>query len=49
MGRVGAGMEEIHDATDDPRGNELFQDFREAWAEGHDLPDLFGHDGMLGC
>jgi len=47
MGRVGAGMQEIHDPTDDPRGNELFQDFREAWAEGQDLPDLFGHDGML--
>jgi len=40
-------MQEIHDPTDDPRGNELFQNFREAWAEGHDLPDLFGHDGML--
>jgi Putative peptidoglycan binding domain len=47
MGRVGAGMQEIHDPTDDPRGNALFQDFREAWAEGHDLPDLFGRDGML--
>ncbi|MEJ2119813.1 MAG: peptidoglycan-binding domain-containing protein [Alphaproteobacteria bacterium] len=47
MGRVGAGMQEIHDPTDDPRGNELFQDFREAWAEGHDLPDLFGGAGML--
>jgi Putative peptidoglycan binding domain len=40
-------MEEIHDPTDDPRGNALFQDFRDAWAEGHDLPDLFGHEGML--
>jgi hypothetical protein len=47
MGRVGAGMQEIHDPTDDPRGNALFQDFRDAWAEGHDLPDLFGHEGML--
>jgi peptidoglycan hydrolase-like protein with peptidoglycan-binding domain len=47
MGRVGAGMQEIHDPTDDPRGNALFQDFREAWAEGRDLPELFGREGML--
>jgi hypothetical protein len=40
-------MQEIHDPTDDPRGNALFQGFREARAEGQDLPDLFGSEGML--
>ncbi|MDH3234267.1 MAG: peptidoglycan-binding protein [Alphaproteobacteria bacterium] len=47
FGRVGAGATEIRDPTFDPMGQKLFQDFRDAWAEGRALPELFGDRNTL--
>lgn len=42
FGRVGEGATEIRDPTEEPIGQALFQEFRDAWAEGRALPELFG-------
>lgn len=47
FGRVGKGATEIRDPTEDPIGQELFQEFRDAWAEGRALPELFGTENTL--
>ncbi|HUT50638.1 MAG TPA: peptidoglycan-binding domain-containing protein [Alphaproteobacteria bacterium] len=47
FGRVGEGATEISDPTFDPMGQKLFQDFRDAWAEGRALPELFGPTDTL--
>jgi peptidoglycan hydrolase-like protein with peptidoglycan-binding domain len=47
MGRIGEGAREIRDPAVDEEGQQLFQDFRNAWAERRALPDLFGSKGTL--
>jgi hypothetical protein len=47
MGRIGEGAREIRDPAVDDEGQQLFQDFRNAWAERRALPDLFGTKGTL--
>jgi len=47
MGKIGEGARDIRDPAQDDHGQRLFQDFRDAFAEGRPLPELFGPGGTL--
>jgi len=47
MGRIGEGARDVRDPALDDEGQALFQDFRDAYAQGRPLPELFGPKGTL--
>jgi len=47
MGKIGEGARDIRDPPQDDHGQRLFQDFRDAFAQGRPLPELFGPGGTL--